>query len=109
MVFQIVDDILIGEQDAVPPARPLITRHPACHLLRRIPSTMWTCCPHSGDNPEHMERLIENIRRSDAVARSMREAEAHVDRALTHLESLEPSTEREALENLARYIVDRKV
>jgi geranylgeranyl pyrophosphate synthase len=39
----------------------------------------------------------------------MREAEAHVDRALAHLESLDASTEREALENLAKYIVDRKV
>jgi geranylgeranyl pyrophosphate synthase len=54
-----------------------------------------------------MARLIENIRQSDAIAKSMHEAETHIDRALVCLESLERSTEREALENLAKYIVDR--
>ena len=67
-----------------------------------LPQGGWT-------NPENMARLIENIRLSNAVEKSMREAEAHVDRALARLESLDESIEREALENLAKYIVDRRV
>jgi geranylgeranyl pyrophosphate synthase len=39
----------------------------------------------------------------------MAEAEKHVDNALNKLEAFEPSGERDALENLAKYIVDRKV
>jgi geranylgeranyl pyrophosphate synthase len=39
----------------------------------------------------------------------MREAEQHVERALARLNAMEPCAERDALENLARYIVDRRV
>ena len=39
----------------------------------------------------------------------MVEANQHVQRALETLEGFEPSLEREALENLAKFIVDRKV
>ena len=39
----------------------------------------------------------------------MVEANRHVQRALEALDGFEPSPEREALENLAKFIVDRKV
>jgi hypothetical protein len=39
----------------------------------------------------------------------MAEAETHIDNALARLEMMELSAERDALENLAKYIVDRKV
>jgi hypothetical protein len=39
----------------------------------------------------------------------MAEAGHHVDRAVELLTAFELSPEREALENLARFIVDRKV
>jgi geranylgeranyl pyrophosphate synthase len=118
MAFQIVDDILDfnGEQTAV--GKPLgsdllngLVTLPAIYYaeanpddadIQSLPSGGWV-------NAENMARLIDNIRKSDAVEKSMREAEAHVDRALTSIESMHPSTEREALENLAKYIVDRKV
>jgi geranylgeranyl pyrophosphate synthase len=67
-----------------------------------LPNGGWT-------NTEHMTRLVENIRASDAAKQAMREAESHVDRALARLNSIETCVERDALENLARYIVDRKV
>ena len=41
--------------------------------------------------------------------KAMLEAEQHVERALSRLEAMDPCAEREALENLAKYIVDRKV
>jgi geranylgeranyl pyrophosphate synthase len=39
----------------------------------------------------------------------MCEAEQHIDHALAQLNSVKPCAERDALENLAKYIVDRKV
>jgi geranylgeranyl pyrophosphate synthase len=39
----------------------------------------------------------------------MQEAGQFVDRALARLEPLHPGTEREALESLAKYIIDRNV
>jgi geranylgeranyl pyrophosphate synthase len=118
MAFQIVDDILDfnGEQIAV--GKPLgsdllngLVTLPAIYYAESNPEdTDVLSLPQGGwTNPENMERLIDKIRQSSSIARSMKEAETHVDRALTRLEALEDSTEREALENLAKYIVDRKV
>jgi len=118
MAFQIVDDILdfTGEENTVGkplgsdllnglvtlPAIYYAESHPEDPDILSLPQGSWT-------NPESMARLIKNIRQSDAIAKSIDEADAHIDRALVHLESLDASTEREALENLAKYIVDRKV
>jgi geranylgeranyl pyrophosphate synthase len=118
MAFQIVDDILDfnGEQNAVGkplgsdllnglvtlPAIYYAEAHPNDEDVLSLPQGGWT-------NVENMTRLIEKIRSSDAAKKSMQEAEAHVDRALARIASLDPSTEREALESLAKYIVDRRV
>jgi len=118
MAFQIVDDILDfnGEQTTV--GKPLgsdllngLVTLPAIYYAESNPEDVDVLSlPQGGwTNPENMARLIEKIRQSEAIAKSMQEAEAHIDRALARLESLERSTEREALENLAKYIVDRKV
>ena len=118
MAFQIVDDILdfTGEQAAV--GKPLgsdlhngLVTLPAIYYaeanpedadIQSLPSGGWT-------NTTNMTRLVENIRTSNASQQAMREAERHVDRALEVLSTFESSAEREALENLAKYIVDRKV
>jgi geranylgeranyl pyrophosphate synthase len=118
MAFQIVDDILdfTGDQNAV--GKPLgsdllngLVTLPAIYYaeanpndadVQSLPNGGWT-------NNEHMTRLVENIRASDASKRAMREAEDHVERALTALAAMPACAERDALENLARYIVDRKV
>jgi geranylgeranyl pyrophosphate synthase len=118
MAFQIVDDILdfSGEQDAVGktlgsdllnglatlPAIYYAESHPDDADVLSLPQGGWT-------NTKNMTRLIENIRNSDAVEKSMHEAEAHIDRALARLEPIGVSAEREALESLAKYIVDRRV
>ncbi len=118
MAFQIVDDILdfSGDQSAVGkplgsdlhnglvtlPAIYYAESHPNDPDILSLPNGGWM-------NTEHMTRLVENIRASDAAKRAMREAEAHVDRALACLNIIEPCAERDALEHLARYIVDRKV
>jgi len=60
-------------------------------------------------NQDHMARLVESIRKTDAVKKAMNEAHQHVELALKTLKGFEPSLEREALENLAKFIVDRNV
>lgn len=118
MAFQIVDDILDfnGEQSAVGkplgsdlhnglvtlPAIFYAEANPGDPDVLALPNGGWT-------NTEHMTRLVDNIRASDAPKQAMHEAESHVEHALACLHSLEACVERDALENLARYIVDRKV
>ena len=118
MAFQVVDDILDfnGDQAAVGkpvgsdllnglvtlPAIYYAESHPNDPDVLSLPGGGWT-------HAENMARLIENIRQSDAIERSIQEAGQFVDRALARLEPLHPGVEREALENLAKYIVDRRV
>lgn len=118
MAFQIVDDILDfnGDQNAV--GKPLgsdllngLVTLPAIYFAEINPDDVDVLSlPHGGwTNNENMTRLVEKIRSSSCTKKAMVEAEQHVDRALTRLESFEPCAERDALENLAKYIVDRKV
>ena len=118
MAFQIVDDILDfnGEQSTV--GKPLgsdlligLVTLPAIYYSEANPNDPdVVSLPNGGwTNNENMTRLVEKIRSSNATNKAMLEAEQHIDRALRHLESFEPCAERDALENLAKYIVDRKV
>ncbi len=118
MAFQIVDDILdfTGDQSAV--GKPLgsdllngLVTLPAIYYAEANPDDADVASlPNGGwTNTENMTRLVDNIRASDASKKAMLEAEQHIERALTRLEAIEPCAEREALENLAKYIVDRKV
>ena len=118
MAFQIVDDILDfnGDQNAV--GKPLgsdllngLVTLPAIYFAEINPDDVDVLSlPNGGwTNNENMTRLVEKIRSSSCTKKAMVEAEQHVDRALTRLESFEPCAERDALENLAKYIVDRKV
>jgi geranylgeranyl pyrophosphate synthase len=118
MAFQIVDDILDfnGEQAAV--GKPLgsdlhngLVTLPAIFYAEANPDDADVLSlPNGGwTNTENMTRLVENIRASNSSRLAMHEAERHVDRALAILATLENCAEREALENLAKYIVDRKV
>ncbi len=118
MAFQIVDDILDfnGDQNAV--GKPLgsdllngLVTLPAIYYaeanpddpdILSLPQGGWT-------NNENMTRLVDNIRASNSTKKAMLEADQHIDRALTILSSMEACAERDALENLAKYIVDRKV
>ncbi|MEK6751019.1 MAG: polyprenyl synthetase family protein [Chloroflexota bacterium] len=118
VAFQIVDDILdfTGDQNAV--GKPLgsdllngLVTLPAIYYAEANPNDVDVASlPNGGwTNNDNMTRLVDNIRASDAARKAMLEAEQHVDRALVRLEALESCAESEALENLAKYIVDRKV
>ena len=118
MAFQIVDDILdfTGEQSTVgkPVGSDLLNG------LVTLPAIYYAeACPDDEDvksladggwgNQDRMQRLVESIRRTDAVKKAMGEAKQHATRALQALGDFEPSPEREGLENLVKYIVDRNV
>jgi geranylgeranyl pyrophosphate synthase len=118
MAFQIVDDILdfTGEESTVgkPVGSDLLNG------LVTLPAIYYAeACPDDEDvkslanggwgNQERMQRLVESIRKTDAVKKAMEEAKQHAKRALRILEDFDPSAERESLENLVKYIVDRNV
>lgn len=118
MAFQIVDDVLdfTGEQTAM--GKPIgsdlfngLVTLPAIYYAEMAPDDPDVLALAEGGwaNQERMSRLVESIRATDCVRRAMAEASEHVERALHHLRDFEASPEREALENLARFIVDRKV
>jgi geranylgeranyl pyrophosphate synthase len=117
MAFQIVDDVLdfTGEQSAVGkplgsdllnglvtlPAIFYAEAHPDDPDVLSLPQGGWT-------NSDNMARLIDKIRASRAVSQSLDEASGLVESAIEHLDVLQPGTERDALESLARYIVGRR-
>ncbi len=118
IAFQIVDDVLdyTGEQTTIGkpigsdllnglvtlPAIYFAEAHPDDADVRSLADGGWA-------NHERMSRLVESIRQTDAVQKAMAEANQHAQLALHTLEGFERSPERDALENLARFIVDRKV
>jgi geranylgeranyl pyrophosphate synthase len=118
MAFQIVDDILdfTGEQSAVGkpigsdllnglvtlPAIYYAEANPADEDVRSLPEGGWK-------DTDRVQRLVDSIRQSKAIQQSMDEARQAVDRAINALEDAPDTPEKEALDNLARFIVDRKV
>jgi len=60
-------------------------------------------------DPAALEELIWQVRTSDAIARSLDEARAFVRRAQDALALLPESRERDALSDLAAYVVQRTV
>jgi geranylgeranyl pyrophosphate synthase len=118
MAFQIVDDILDfnGEQAAV--GKPIgsdllngLVTLPAIYYAETYPDDPdILSLPQGGwTHVENMERLVANIRKSSAIEQSMHEAEKFVAHALERLEIFQASPERDALEKLAKYVVDRKL
>jgi geranylgeranyl pyrophosphate synthase len=118
MAFQIVDDILdfTGEQSAV--GKPIgsdllngLVTLPAIYYAESNPGDedVLTLPEGGWKDTDRVQRLVDGIRQSEAIRLSMNEARQSVDRAINALEEAPESPEKEALENLARFIVDRKV
>ena len=118
MAFQIVDDILdfTGEQSAV--GKPIgsdllngLVTLPAIYYAESNPHDRdVVSLPEGGwKDTERVQRLVDNICQSRAIQQAMNEARQAVNRALKSLSDAPVSDEREALENLAKFIVDRKI
>lgn len=118
MAFQIVDDILdfTGDQSTVGkpigsdllnglvtlPAIYYAEEHPKDEDVLSLPGGGWK-------DTERVQRIVDNIRKNAAIEKAMEEARQAVRRALNALEDAPASPERDALEELAKFIVDRKV
>jgi geranylgeranyl pyrophosphate synthase len=118
MAFQIVDDILdfTGEQSAV--GKPIgsdllngLVTLPAIYFAEADPNNEDVLSLPKGGwkDTERVQRLVDNIRQSEAIQQAMDEARQAVSRALKSLGDAPVSPEKEALENLAKFIVDRKI
>jgi geranylgeranyl pyrophosphate synthase len=118
LAFQIVDDILdfTGEQATM--GKPIgydllngLVTLPAIYYAEANPrdEDVKSLSEGGWGNQERMARLVESIRRTDSVKKAMNEAHQHIKIALKTLEGFEPGLEREALENLAKFIIDRNV
>jgi geranylgeranyl pyrophosphate synthase len=118
IAFQVVDDILdfTGEQAIM--GKPIgydllngLVTLPAIYYAEANPEDDDIKSLSNGGwgNQDRMARLVESIRKTDSVKMALSEAKKHVELALQILEAFEPGLERDALENLAKYIVDRNV
>lgn len=118
MAFQIVDDILdfTGDQSAV--GKPIgsdllngLVTLPAIYYAEANPDNPdVVSLPEGGwKDTERVQRLVDGIRQSEAIQQAMNEAREAVSRALNALEDAPAVPEKEALENLAKFIIDRKV
>ena len=118
MAFQIVDDILdfTGEQSAV--GKPIgsdllngLVTLPAIYYAEANPKDEDILLLPAGGwkDTDRVQRLVDGIRQSEAIQQAMGEARRAVNQALSALEDAPETSEKEALDNLARFIVDRKV
>jgi geranylgeranyl pyrophosphate synthase len=116
IAFQIVDDVLdfvsesrdVGKPVANDLRQGLITLPTLCYIEAdgRRSKLREGLRGKSLDEPEIAE-LIQEIRSSDAIDRAMEEAETFITRSNQILEAMPESPEREALHDLARYIIHR--
>lgn len=118
MAFQIVDDILdfTGSQSTVGkpigsdllnglvtlPAIYYAEEHPEDEDIRSLPDGGWK-------DTDRVQRIVDNIRRNAAIEKAMEEARQAVSRALSALEEAPAVPEREALADLAKFIVARNI
>ena len=118
MAFQIVDDILDFTGDPSAVGKPIgsdllhgLVTLPAIYFAELNPTDNDVLCLPDGGwkDTQRVQRLVDNIRQSSAVWEAMEEARQSVHRALKALSEAPASPEREALEDLARFIVDRKI
>jgi geranylgeranyl pyrophosphate synthase len=116
MAFQIVDDILdfTGDQETV--GKPVgsdlrqgIITLPVIRYQELYPDNgAVQLVFESTIEEDRLDELIEDIRDSRAISAAKEEAEAFVERAIQALEELPEGQEREALRELALYVVSRE-
>ena len=84
---------------------------PAIYYAEAHPDDPDVICLTSGCYSEHerMERLMETVRKSTGVKKSLDEAQEYIQKALQPLAGMPDRIERQALEDLARYTVARKI
>lgn len=116
MAFQIVDDILDFMADEATLGKPAgsdlrsgIITLPVYYYIqqpqRRDSLVALVNGQRRGD--EVIDDVVQMIRTSDAIGEARKEAEQFVTAAIASLSSLPASPQREALEDIAHYVVER--
>ena len=118
MAFQIVDDILdftseqndLGKPVANDLRQGLVTL-PALHYLEKYPDDpdMRTVVENRIVSEEAIMTVVTAIRESGAIQSSLEVASQFIERALQALESMPETDERDALEALAKFVVNRQI
>ena len=118
MAFQIVDDILdftseqndLGKPVANDLRQGLVTL-PALHYLEKYPDDpdMRTVVENRIVSEEAIMTVVTAIRESGAIHSSLEVAYQFIERALQALESMPETDERDALEALAKFVVNRQI
>lgn len=116
IAFQIIDDVLdftssqdqIGKPNANDLRQGLITLPTIYYLAdnsngRKLLNQL----RNRQLSSEELEKVIRGIKESDAINQSIDEAEGYIQTALENLATVPPSAEREALNDLASFIVKR--
>jgi geranylgeranyl pyrophosphate synthase len=118
MAFQMVDDILdfTGEQATMgkPVASDLrqgLITLPAIYYLEINPEDqlLKEMLKSNFYEEDQIGSILESIRSSGAIEKSLQEAHRAVARGLKALEKFPETSERRALEDLGRYIVEREI
>ncbi len=118
MAFQIADDILDFTGDQTKVGKPIGSD--LLNGLVTLPAIYFAESNHYNDDiqslpdggwkdTQRVQRLVDAIRASRAIEQAMDEARQAVSRALGALDESPASPEKESLEDLAKFIVDRKV
>jgi geranylgeranyl pyrophosphate synthase len=117
MAFQIVDDVLDFTAEQATLGKPvgsdlrqgLITL-PTIYYLETHPEDPLTKAVLSGDCRQidlQVGQLIEAVRNSSAIHLATQEACEYVDKGLSALQQFPPSAERDALQELATFFINR--
>ncbi len=118
MAFQITDDVLdfTGNQTSVgkPVANDLrqgLVTLPTIYYREMNPDDQNLTNILCGKNitNEDLDRLVEEIQSSGSIDKSIAKARQFIDQALDALGELPMTAERQALENLSNYILDRHI
>jgi len=117
IAFQIIDDILDFTGEQVTVGKPIgsdlrqgIITLPAIIYIEDHPQDPNIMSFTKGEclkEQHQIETLVASIRNSDAIVKSFDESKNLIEEALVDLHTCEFSPERQALEELAQYIVQR--
>jgi len=118
MAFQIMDDVLDFSGEQATMGKPVgsdllqgLVTLPAIYYAESFPEDPDVKLLAEGGwgNQERMDRLVKSIRNTDSINKSVEEARTYVERALEAMQKFPSSQDRNELENMAKYIIDRNI